>query len=158
MGNKERDKRKSDLLGMPHGTAAHRLRKLILFDLLKRHDEANCFKCGEIIQTADELSIEHKQPWENVDANLFWDLDNIAFSHMRCNRPDRPSGPKIGTPNVAARKVGPKGTAWCSPCQVFKSTDEFRTDSRRWNGLRSVCKECDREYNTAYQRKRRAVA
>lgn len=78
---------KSNFLGMPHGTAANRLRKLILFDLLKRHNENLCFKCGELIETAEELSIEHKQAWENVSVELFWDLDNIAFSHLTCNRP-----------------------------------------------------------------------
>ncbi len=55
--------RKSVFLGMPHGAAGNRLRKLILFDLLRRHGENVCFKCSEKIETAEELSIEHKQPW-----------------------------------------------------------------------------------------------
>jgi hypothetical protein len=57
--------RKSAFLGMPHGTAGNRLRKLILFDLLRRHGENVCLKCSKEIETADELSIEHKQPWCN---------------------------------------------------------------------------------------------
>jgi hypothetical protein len=53
--------RKSAFLGMPHGTAANRLRKMILFNLLQRHGENVCFKCSKFIETADELSIEHKR-------------------------------------------------------------------------------------------------
>ena len=54
--------RKSAFLGMPHGTASNRLRKLILLHLLKKHGENVCFKCSEKIETANELSVEHKFP------------------------------------------------------------------------------------------------
>ena len=57
-----RGARKSAFLGMPHGTAANRLRKMVMFHLLQKHGENICFQCGEKIATADELSIEHKQP------------------------------------------------------------------------------------------------
>lgn len=73
-------------LGMPHGTAANRLRKIVLFHVLKKHKENVCFKCGEVIPTVDELSLEHKQPWEGRSAELFWDVENITFSHLRCNK------------------------------------------------------------------------
>lgn len=35
----------------------------------------------------DELSIEHKTPWlDSEDPKaLFFDLNNIAFSHLSCN-------------------------------------------------------------------------
>lgn len=75
-------------LGMPFGTAQQRLRKMIMFKyvVLAGHDE--CFKCGRRIENIEELSIEHKLPWQGRDAELFWDLNNIAFSHLRCNLPD----------------------------------------------------------------------
>jgi len=76
---------KHEQLGMPFGTAANRLKKLVLFDLLKRHGENVCFQCGKEILYAEQLSIEHKKPWLHVDAKLFWDLNNIAFSHNVCN-------------------------------------------------------------------------
>lgn len=63
--------RKSAFLGMPHGTASGRLRKIILFHLLQKHDENVCFRCSRRIETADELSIEHKQPWEGISVELF---------------------------------------------------------------------------------------
>ena len=83
-----RRKRNTELLGMSHGTAHNRLRKLVLFDVLKRHKENICFRCGKEIEQIDELSIEHKVPWERRDnPELFWDLNNVTFSHMACNKP-----------------------------------------------------------------------
>lgn len=76
--------KKSALLGMNFGTASNRLRKLIMFDMMGRLDEDTCFRCGTKISTPDELSIEHKLPWQK-NVELFWDLTNIAFSHLRCN-------------------------------------------------------------------------
>lgn len=78
-------------LGMGYGTAMNRLRKNVLFRLVQDLGRDDCFKCGLKIATALELSLEHKIPW-NGDAELFWDLDNIAFSHRACNRPLNPGG------------------------------------------------------------------
>ena len=122
---------------MPHGTAANRLRKLVLFDLLRRHGENVCFRCSGQIETADELSLEHKRPWEGVSVELYWSLDNIAFSHLRCNLPHRykSGGSKL-------RKVGPEGTAWCRNCKVFRPVADFCRNSARWNGLQAWCNAC----------------
>lgn len=85
MGNS--NKRKSEQLKMHHGTAANRLRKSILFDLVKRLRLDECYQCGKLIETIAELSIEHKIPWLDSDDPVknFFDLDNIAFSHRNCN-------------------------------------------------------------------------
>ena len=80
-----RSERIAQQLGMSQGAAAGKLRKNILFHLLKKLGENTCSKCTKSIEQPDDLSIEHLQPWENRSAELFWDLDNIAFSHMRCN-------------------------------------------------------------------------
>jgi|SRR6478736_5691467 len=74
-------------LGMPSGTAANRLRKSILFSLLKKLGENFCYQCGAEIENENELSIEHKTAWLNSEnpKELFFDLDNIAFSHLSCN-------------------------------------------------------------------------
>jgi hypothetical protein len=135
--------RKSAFLGMPHGTAGNRLRKLILFDLLRRHGENVCFKCSKEIEAAGELSIEHKRPWEGVSVELFWSLENIAFSHLRCNKNHRRKGGGEGR-----RKVGPEGTAWCRQCKEFLDTSNFSRHSSRWNGLQPWCNDC-------YERRRR---
>lgn len=77
--------KKSKQLGMSHGTASNRLKKQILFSLVQETKKDICFQCGEKIKSVKEFSIEHKVPWLDKDTDLFWDLDNIAFSHLSCN-------------------------------------------------------------------------
>ena len=132
-----RGARKSAFLGIPHGTACNRLRKMVLFDLLRRHGENVCFKCAGVIETAEELSIEHKQPWEGISIELFWSLENIAFSHLRCNKNHRRKGG-----GASRRKVGPEGTAWCRQCKEFLPLSNFRRHKSRWNGLQPWCDGC----------------
>jgi hypothetical protein len=84
------NKRREEQLGMPYGTACNRLRKEILFHLVKKLNEDICYKCGKKIDTKEELTIEHKEPWLDVDVDLFWNLKNISFSHSKCNNTDRP--------------------------------------------------------------------
>ncbi len=131
--------RKSAFLGIPHGTASHRLRKLILFHLLQKHGENFCFRCSREIETVGELSIEHKLPWEGVAIELFWSIDNIAFSHLNCNVPHRYAGGQ-----ARKRKVGPEGTAWCRRCKAFLPDGKFSRNRTRWNGLQAWCNNCMR--------------
>lgn len=87
MNMKKKNEKKTSQLGMPIGTASHILKKNILFNLLKRHKENICFQCGKEIKTVNELSVEHKIAWLDSEnpKKLFFDLDNIAFSHLSCN-------------------------------------------------------------------------
>lgn len=81
------NKIKSEQLGMPFGTASNRLRKMVLFQLLKEYNRNFCYQCGKEISSVEELSIEHKEPWlysENPKEKFF-DIENIAFSHLDCN-------------------------------------------------------------------------
>jgi hypothetical protein len=50
-----------------------------------------CYVCGETIQSEKELTIEHKTPWlhSDIPIELFYDIDNIAFSHAKCNKSNR---------------------------------------------------------------------
>lgn len=109
--------KKAQQLGMPYGTACGRLRKQLMFCLLQRLGEAQCYRCGEPITDVASLSIEHKSAWLDSDdpLKLFFDLDNIAFSHLRCNSiahcskgPIGTSGYRgvtfqVGTPNLKCR-------------------------------------------------------
>ena len=81
------NKIKSDALGMPIGTASNRLRKMILFSLVCRFNLNTCYQCNGEILSIDDLSIEHKEPWLQADdpVESFFNLDNIAFSHLSCN-------------------------------------------------------------------------
>ena len=132
MGNKN----KAAFLGMPHGTANARLRKAILFKLVQTCKEDICFRCGLTIEKVDDLSIEHKLPWENISVELFWDLDNIAFSHLKCNKPHVYYG---GSPK---KKQGEEGTSWCCGHKEFLPKEKFSNNKSNHNGLQHYCKSC----------------
>lgn len=77
--------KKSEQLGMNAGTASHRLTKDILFQFVVSGGH-KCYRCGEELQR-DNFSIEHKEPWldSGNPVQLFFDLNNIAYSHLSCN-------------------------------------------------------------------------
>jgi hypothetical protein len=126
------NQRKDVMLGMPHGTANNRLRKNILFHLLKKHGENICNRCSKPIVLVEELSVEHIKPWEGVDAQLFWDIDNIAFSHLRCN---------VSSHRTPNKIYAPEGKSWCSMCKDFKSRTEFHQSTATVSGLQRQCKQ-----------------
>ena len=130
---KQGNKNKAEFLGMPWGTAAGRLRKMIMFDLLKQFNRNFCYKCGKLIKDIDDLSIEHKKPWLYVDKNLFWDLSNIAFSHLKCNTTDRPRG---------FDEDCKEGFYWCSCCKKCLSIKYFGKCNASKSGLKPYCKNC----------------
>lgn len=79
--------KKTQQLGMPHGTASNRMRKSLLWKYIKLAGHDVCFQCGQKINSEADLSIEHKTPWLDSEnpVELYFDLDNIAFSHLTCN-------------------------------------------------------------------------
>lgn len=83
----EYNQKKSDQLGIPLGTANGRLRKSIIFNLVQKLNLDVCYQCNKKIETEEEFSIEHKEPWldSNDPKKLFFDLNNISFSHLSCN-------------------------------------------------------------------------
>lgn len=93
--DKSKNAIRSEQLGMSFGKANNILKKSIMFSLIQKCSMDNCFLCGERIKSVDEMSIEHKTPWLRSEnpLEMFFDLDNIAFSHLKCNvsskrRPD----------------------------------------------------------------------
>ena len=81
---KSKDKKQKQL-GMNPSTAAHRLRTDIMFKIIMDAGYV-CHQCGEVL-TRDTFSIEHKEPWLDSEnpLKLYFDLENIAFSHYSCN-------------------------------------------------------------------------
>ncbi|WP_285374251.1 hypothetical protein [Pseudomonas sp. lyk4-TYG-107] len=77
--------KKKTQLGMDPGTASNRLVKDVLFKLLSELKH-RCHHCG-LEMSRKDFSIEHKVPWLDSDdpVTLFFDLDNVAFSHIGCN-------------------------------------------------------------------------
>lgn len=109
---------------MSFGKANNRLRKMILFSLLQSIGLNVCFRCGELIHHVNDVSIDHKITWENSDnpVVLFFDLDNIAFSHLSCNA-------KAAKPRRRIPKCGTE-TCYKNGCRCDLCVDEHRTRHR----------------------------
>jgi hypothetical protein len=116
--------KKLNQLGMPIGTASNRLKKSITFMLLKRLGENYCFKCGAEITSADTLSVEHKVDWldSDIPVELFFDLDNIAFSHNTCNTA------RVKKAQCPSRRSYQRGCR-CDGCKAIHNN--FITDQRK---------------------------
>jgi len=73
-------------LGINPSTASNRLVKDLLFYFICESGRNKCYRCGEEMKRKD-FSIEHKEAWlhSNNPKDLFFSLDNISFSHLKCN-------------------------------------------------------------------------
>lgn len=127
-GNKNKDA----LLGMSHGSACGQLRKKIIFSLAGRCGLLGCYRCGKTIEKVDDLSIEHKSPWQVAEnpVEAFFDLDNISFSHLRCN---------ASAARHLNRISNPAGKQWCRYCKEFKPLSDFSPNKIERRG---PCKSC----------------
>ena len=78
--------KKNEQLGMNAGTAKHRLLRSILWSLIVETNKNICCKCGQPM-CRDTYSIEHLVPWLDSENpfELFFDLNNISYSHLKCN-------------------------------------------------------------------------
>lgn len=123
-------------LGENTATATHRLKMDILYELAKELELVRCPKCSKNIDSARDISVDHIKPWRNVSAELFWDLDNIMFTHKWCNKVDRPR-----------RRECPEGTRWCHKCQDFLDEALF--------GKSKLCLKCDATRVAAYDARNR---
>ncbi len=128
MSNKTKDR----LLGQSFGAANNRLRKKILWQFVKETGRDFCFRCNKQISRIEDLSIEHKEPWQSAadPKASFFDLDNIAFSHLRCNY----GGPRRDKTHC------PQGHEYSK-----KNTIHLLDGSRK-------CRECNLTYNRRYDR------
>ena len=141
-----RSQRIAPQLGMAHGTAANKLRKNILFYLAQQLDLTWCFKCGTLIESVDDFSIEHKEPWEGRDAELFWDLNNIAFSHLSCNRVHKVTGKENIKKAQEANRKCEGDLKWCWRCKTCLPLDRFTRNASNFDGLEYCCSICRNEW------------
>ncbi len=111
--------KKSEALGMAWGTANGKLRKMILFSLVCRLSLNLCYRCDSEILSIDDLSIEHKEPWSQADdpVQSFFDLNNIAFSHLSCNV-NAGSEARKKWPNAQARKNASHRRWWADKTPI----------------------------------------
>lgn len=145
----EHKKKKAKQLGMNPSTAGGRLRKTIIFNFAQKLNLDICFQCGEKIGSIEEFSIEHKIPWLNSETpvDLFFNLDNIAFSHLSCNCKAARKPNKIDVSD---------GTQTCRMCGIVKELEEFGNRKINASGKDTECLECSRERVKLDKRKRRA--
>ena len=124
--------------------ASSRLRKQYTFSLLCRLGENFCCRCGGEIETAEDLSLDHVEPWRGVSASLFWNLDNIKPAHWKCNtlavrKSLRSSSRRGSIPWHSKAKDAPEGKKWCWICQEYVDILLFSKDRSKFDGL---CQEC----------------
>ena len=86
--------KKTGQLGMSLGKAHHRLVKDILWRLIVQTQQNYCVRCQQEM-SRETFSIEHLTPWLDSDnpTKLFFDQNNISFSHLSCNTKARRSRP-----------------------------------------------------------------
>jgi len=135
MNKAKNNRKKAEQLGMPYGTACGRLRKMVLFDILKKYNLNNCYRCGETINNIKDLSMEHKKAWldSSNPCELFFDINNIAFSHLKCNI--------VASRNSLKGKIFSKhGTLnrYNRGCRCDLCKNAKLISSRRWNETRKI--------------------
>lgn len=88
--------KKAEQLGMNPSTASHRLVKDTLWNLIEQTGQTNCHRCG-FVMNRESFSIEHKEAWldSNNPVGMFFDQNNIAFSHLGCNVGDARKVPVV---------------------------------------------------------------
>jgi hypothetical protein len=81
------NKNRYELLKESYGSARARLTRMLLFQLVVENNRNICFRCGKKIEEMSDFSIEHKESWQKAEnpKKAFFDLNNIAFSHLMCN-------------------------------------------------------------------------
>jgi hypothetical protein len=140
------NKIKHEKLGMPFGTANGRLKKLLIYDLANKLELLNCFRCGKKILSVNDFSIDHKKSWlySNNPVKYFFDVTNIAFSHISCNTAaGRTNLQPFEHGHTPSNKITVQSSyAWCYSCKTQKSVDDFSKNASKYNGVQSECKQC----------------
>jgi hypothetical protein len=87
--------KKETQLGTHRAIAERRLQRNLLFSLVVSAGH-KCFRCGREL-TRETFSLDHKIDWlDSPDpVGLFFDLDNIAFSHLSCNKAAGRNGKRL---------------------------------------------------------------
>jgi len=126
-------KKKSEQLRMSFCKASAKLRNKLFFSMLQQLNRDICYRCGTRILNEDDFSVDHKEPWLDASATLFWDLDNIAFSHRSCNS---------AASRVPHKIICPVGKNWCNVCKDFLDSDNFGNNRTTLSGKQRYCKSC----------------
>lgn len=105
------NKIKCQQLGMTYGRARAILSKSIIFALAQNSKMDICIRCNRRIKDVNDFTVDHKQDWLYAVNPLqtFFDLDNVGFSHGKCNllagnnKPKRQHNSKTGYKGVTKK-------------------------------------------------------
>lgn len=139
LDRKKRDKFK-ETMGMPISNAHRKLHKDLIYFLAKKCDMLNCFVCSKHIDR-EELSIEHKNPWTYGDLDSFCNPENIAFSHIKCNKPHKIIN---GSVNIHYHNSNDN---FCNTCKIIKPKEDFVKSKKYASGVTGECKKCKAKRN-----------
>jgi hypothetical protein len=89
---------------------------MLFFSLVKKLELDTCHRCNERITDYKQLSIDHIETWLNKSNDLFWDINNIAYSHLSCNSAKSASS----TENPHPSYVSYSGGCRCDACKACK--------------------------------------
>lgn len=139
--------KKSLQLGMPFGNARTILVRTLMFTMIQQLGKDVCYRCKQRIERAEEFSIDHKEPWQDVSTDLFWDINNIAFSHRGCNsraarRDMKKVNDALAIKNKQLYESGPENTSWCVGHQNYRPLEDFSKNKSRKRGLQMYCNDC----------------
>jgi len=133
-------------LGISYGAARNRLWAQLLLRMAQELCRDACFRCGKRIETVEEFSVDHKKAWLDESSDLFWDLNNIAFSHRTCNGKAARRNPEAQRESIkqywAKINAAPEGMSWCLGCKCFLALDKFHLNRSRVSGVQKYCIEC----------------
>ncbi len=111
-------------LGMTYGKAYNRLLKDVLWMLIVEADRYKCCRCGQYM-TREDFTIEHIEPWLHAEdpVKLFFSLENIGFSHHKCNMDARRNPTEIKPLECGTSKKYERGCR-CDECK--KASSDYR--------------------------------
>lgn len=126
-------------LGQGFTSARKLLLKKIVWDFIVKCDLNKCFRCG-LPMSFEDYSLEHKVAWYNseISKDLYFDLDNISYSHAKCNREHGTkerktlrthckNGHEYTAENTRIRKGGARQ---CRVCESVNSAKWYRNRNK----------------------------
>jgi hypothetical protein len=95
--------KKKSQLGMHQSSADRKLMRNLLFSFIISAGH-RCYRCGGVL-TRETFSLDHKVDWlDSTDPiGLFFDVSNIAFSHLSCNKSAGRDGKRLTEQEIADR-------------------------------------------------------
>jgi len=113
----------------------NQLTRRVLFRFIQEAGLTSCHRCG-LALTQSDFSLDHILPWRNSEnaEELFWDIDNIAFSHRGCNSAEsrtavsrrKQTHCKRGHPFDVQNTKLVSGGRNCKTCLIMYQTDEWK--------------------------------